>query len=399
MHKIHLLSTVAALMLSIICTAETKAQESLVLVDTIDVHSDKGLGAFDISFVDPLRGLYILSDRTNASIDIFNAHDNSFIGRVGGFKGVVTVNGTVNNDLSGPDGNVVVGHREIWAGDGDSTLKVINIDTMKVVDTVSTGGQFRCDEMDWDAADHLLTVANDADTPPFISLINTDTHKVVAKIPFDGSNGAPNATAGIEQPKWSPRTGLLYTSVPQIGSDTSNGGLAVIDPVARKVIKVYPVSNCSPAGLALGPRDQALLGCSASFGTAPNVLTQSVVINIITGAVVASIPQVGGSDEVWYDRASGHYYLAARSNEDASGKVTPVIGTINGGSNTFVGNIPASTSSHSIAADSVSLHVFVPAGFPAAGASDPGNPCPDISKGCIAVYVPSTVNRPEYAHR
>ncbi len=64
-----------------------RADEHMVLVDTIDVGGN-GLGAFDISFVDPRTGLYVLSDRTNASIDFFNARDDTFIGRVGGFKGV-----------------------------------------------------------------------------------------------------------------------------------------------------------------------------------------------------------------------------------------------------------------------------------------------------------------------
>jgi hypothetical protein len=46
-----------------------RADEHLVLVDTIDV-GGKGLGAFDISFVDPKIDLYVLSDRTNASVDL-----------------------------------------------------------------------------------------------------------------------------------------------------------------------------------------------------------------------------------------------------------------------------------------------------------------------------------------
>ena len=45
---------------------ERHADEHMVLVKTIDV-GGKGLGAFDISYVDPHRGIYVLSDRTNAS--------------------------------------------------------------------------------------------------------------------------------------------------------------------------------------------------------------------------------------------------------------------------------------------------------------------------------------------
>jgi hypothetical protein len=367
-----------------------RADEHMVLVDMIDVGGN-GLGAFDISYVDPKRGLYVLADRTNASVDFIDPRDDRFIGRVGGFKGVVLVNGVANNNLSGPDGVLVAGNNEVWAGDGDSTVKVIDIATFKVVDTISTGGKFRCDEMSWDSADHILAVANNADTPPYLTLIDTDTHKILKKIPFDGSNGTPNATNGLEQSQWSPTTGMFYVSVPQVGTaDVAQGGVSVIDPSTMSVVATYPVSDCTPAGLALGPKNQALLGCSVSFGTKPNVLTQSVVMDVKSGHVVATIPQVGGSDEVWFDPATKHYYLGARSDQDSNGVTTPVLGTIDAGTNQFDGNVATSTSAHSVAADRKSLHVFVPIGFVAAGASDPTNPCP--TKGCIAVYLPSSVD-------
>jgi len=368
---------------------QARADEHMVLVDTIDV-GGKGLGAFDISFVDPKLNLYVLADRTNASVDLFNAQDATFIGRIGGFKGVVSTNGVVNNNLSGPDGVTVVGNSEIWAGDGDSTVKVIDIATNNIVDTIPTGGSFRCDEMAWDSTDHILAVANNADTPPFVTLINTDTRTIVQKIVFDGTGTTPNATNGLEQPQWSAQTGLFYVSVPQVGSDPAQGGLSVIDPSTSSVVATYLVQQCGPAGLTLGPNHQALLGCAAAFGTSPNVLTQSVVMDITTGTVVATIPQVGGSDEVWYDSATRHYYLGARSNQTSSGVVTPVLGTIDAIGNVFDGNVPTSTSAHSVAVDKVSHHVFVPIGFVAAGASDPTNPCP--TKGCIAVYLPSSVD-------
>jgi hypothetical protein len=374
--------------------ARAQTDEHMVLVDTIDV-GGKGLGAFDISFVDPKLDLYVLADRTNASVDFFDASDNTFIGRVGGFKGVVLKpDGTANNALSGPDGVVVVDSKEVWAGDGDSTAKVIDVTTFQVVDTISTGGTARVDEMAYDPRDHIIAVANNADTPPFVTLIDTQSHAILGKITFDGTNGTPDATnTGVEQPQWSPDTGLFYISVPQFGpADPSVGAVSAIDPHSMRVVANFPVSNCTPAGLTLGPNYQALIGCSASFGTAPNVLTQSLVIDIRNGDVRASIPQVGGSDEVWYDKGTQHYYLAARNNQDANGKIVPVLGVIDALTNAFDENVPTSPSAHSVAADRVSRHVFVPIGFPAAGTSDPTNPCPDVTRGCIAVYAPSAID-------
>lgn len=366
-----------------------RADETLTLIDKIDVGGN-GLGAFDISFVDPSLDLYVLSDRTNASVDFIDSNHDNFLFRVGGFKGVVLTNGVANNSLSGPDGVVIVNNREVWAGDGDSTVKVIDIATRKIVDTISTGGQFRADEDSWDPRDHILAVANNADTPPFLTLINTDTHKIIKRITFDGTNGTPNATNGLEQSQYSRGTGMFYVSVPQVGPDPADGGVSVIDPHSQSVVATFLVRDCSPAGMALGPHRQALLGCSASFGTSPNVLTQTVVIDIANGDIKANITQVGGSDEVWYDRGSNNYYLGARANTDNTGKVTPILGVVDASSNTFDPSPVTSTTAHSVAADRGNRHVFLPIGFVPPGSpagTDPTNPCPQ--HGCIAVYVPS----------
>jgi len=374
---------------ALLFAGSARADEHMTLIKKIDVGGN-GLGAFDISFVDPTIGLYVLSDRTNASVDLIDANNDTFIGRVAGFQGVVKVGGKVNNNLSGPDGAIVIQHKTVWAGDGDSTVKVIDLKTRKIIDTISTGGQFRADEMSWDSRHHILAAANNADTPPYLTMIDTDTHKVLGKIMFDGTNGTPNATNGLEQSQWSRETGMFYVSVPQVGPDPTDGGVSVIDPKTMTVVATYPVKNCSPAGLTLGPHRDALLGCSASFGTSPNVLTQSVVMDIANGHVKANITQVGGSDEVWYDRGSNHYYLAARSNTDNTGKANPILGVVDAGSNRFDGGPATSTTAHSVAADRFSRKVFVPMGFVPPGSpagTDPTNPCP--TTGCIAVYIPS----------
>src|SRR5207253_8516931 len=81
------------------------------------------LTSFDISFVERSSQTYYLADRSNKAVDIFDASSNTFETRVAGFVGF-----TGNNDTSGPNGIVVVHDRgEIWAGDGNSTVKVIDL--------------------------------------------------------------------------------------------------------------------------------------------------------------------------------------------------------------------------------------------------------------------------------
>src|SRR5882757_397238 len=116
----------------------------------------KPLNSFDISFVDPTIGLYVLADRTNNAVDLVDTVNNTFLAFCGHgqFQGVVrNAAGAVDNNLSGPDGVLIRDHREIWVGDGNSTVKVFDVAgcdaTTKPKDVIPTGvaADKRADEM------------------------------------------------------------------------------------------------------------------------------------------------------------------------------------------------------------------------------------------------------------
>ena len=294
------------------------------------------LTSFDISVVDRSSQTYYLADRSNKAVDIFDASSNTFEARVAGFVGF-----TGNNDTSGPNGIVVVHDRgEIWAGDGNSTVKVIDLRTNSIVKTVSTGGTARADEIAYDQKDKLILIANDADTPPFATLIDTQSRAVVARIDFS------DATAGLEQPVWDPETHLFYMSVPETATDPG-GAVAVIDPRSRSRVGLFPVQNCGPAGLTLAPKQQLLLGCGDP--------TAVQVMDARNGAIVATIAQVSGADEVWYNPGDKHYYVAARNNPSG-----PVFGVIDAVTDRWIQNVPTGPNAHSIAANPINDEIFVP---------------------------------------
>src|SRR5437870_2815218 len=88
------------------------------------------LRSYDISWVNPDRAEYYLGDRSNSGIDVINTHNLTFKRTIPGFVGAkfnTTPPFAVNNNISGPDG--VTSHgRWLYAGDGDSTLHVIDLD-------------------------------------------------------------------------------------------------------------------------------------------------------------------------------------------------------------------------------------------------------------------------------
>ena len=117
------------------------------------------------------------------------------------------VKGPKNNDTSGPDGVVADGNR-LYAGNGDSTLKVIDLDFLTIINSVNTGGSKRVDEMALNSTGHQLLVVNNADAPPFLTLISTKK----GNPSLFGHVTVPGATGGLEQPVWdsSKRSGSTF---------------------------------------------------------------------------------------------------------------------------------------------------------------------------------------------
>jgi hypothetical protein len=242
-------------------------------------------------------------------------------------------------------------------------------------------------------------VANNADDPPFASIISTDDYTVKAKIPFDGTNGAPNSNNGAEQCQWDHRTGMFYISVPGIAGQPANqGGIAVINPTTGKVVNTFilPVAQCdTPQGMSVGPDHQILIGCNGSTSAQKS----SVVIDDRNGRIIATVPNESGPDEVWFNEGDGHYFLARSAATNPAGtQVLGVIdsdspgeqsgGTIHRDADAFTGPLPGQ-GAHSVAADAVTNQVYVP--IPSSLHSTVCGAA--ATTGCIAVFTANGTDR------
>ena len=377
------------------------------------------LRSFDISWVNPNRAEYYLGDRSNSGVDIIDTHNLKFKRTIGGFVGIkLKATGAVDNNHSGPDG--VTSHgRWLYAGDGDSTLKVIDLDAAvsPIKQIISTGGTTRVDEMALTTDGKVLLTANNAEDPPFGTLFRANgdapisTTAIIAKIVVSANFIPAGAGLSIEQPTWDPKTKRFYVSIPTIINNppgctlspvnNCSGGLLVIDPatVTGPVTTidgfnpatntgVVPLTGCGPNGATVGPHDNLLLGCTPA--NLPSGIT-TTVINAKTKNT-AVVVGINGSDEVWFNKGDGRYYLGASAfRVTAASPATPVLGVVDGTS-VLIETIPTSSGSHSVAADSKRNLIFVPQVGTVAvvgiggdattnGAAICGTP-----NGCIAVY-------------
>jgi hypothetical protein len=356
------------------------------------------LTSFDIGFVDPDHGLYLLADRTNKSIDVVNTSTNQLIHQFEpGFVGA-----TGNNDTSGPDGVLVANGNQVWVGDGMSRVWVLDVTTgtpltkVPISTAITAGDQTRADELCHDDDNHIILVANDASSPhPFVTFISSTGFNVLGNIVMDGTNGKPNASGGIEQCQWSPRTGKFYLNVPnptvgpgdgEPGPNTDNGVVLQIDPLTEEIEQTFSLagSGCGGNnGMALGPFPQALLGCT-------NLGPNSVVINLNSGAIIGKLAGEAGADEAWFNPGDNHYFLASGNHLTAvGGSPAPILGVVDATGKRSDSSPTSAVGSHSVAADPVKNQVYVPINSnPAQGGASGicGANGGSNANGCIAVF-------------
>src|SRR5580704_12372104 len=156
---------------------------------------------FDISFVDQSTQTYYLADRSNAVVDVVDAKDGTFTKQIAAnpaFKGF-----TGNNATSGPNG-VVAAFPWLFVTDANSRVVTIDLRNGHTVSDVSTGGApgLRADELAYAAEQGLLFVINNADSPPFGTLIKVD--KSTGALTVGKRITFTDATNGAEQPVWDP---------------------------------------------------------------------------------------------------------------------------------------------------------------------------------------------------
>src|SRR5260370_2564560 len=100
-------------------TMTAEATETLTLKTVISINK---IISFDISFIDPVSGNYVLSDRTNKGVDVINTATNTAVMIAG--QGLFT-GSTTSNSTSGPHGVMILPITQIWDGDGYTTLHVL----------------------------------------------------------------------------------------------------------------------------------------------------------------------------------------------------------------------------------------------------------------------------------
>lgn len=360
----------------------------------------------DIVWVDPGTKKFYFADRSNFSIDVIDAENDLFVGRIRGFAGPQTSRGdpyanatTPPPNGEGPSGVLVTSDKKLWASDGNSTVRVADVDPaspnyLQIIQSISTaipecGSRCdRADELGYDATDHIILVANNqpatatATTPstrsdPYATFISADTYRVLGHVVFEGATG-------LEQPLWDPELRRFFITVPGYrnngGSNNGFAEIAVIDPQAMKVERTLKPGNCHASGEALGPSQHLLVTCGGP-----------VIMNAADGKIISTITQIGGGDEDWYNPGDGRFYF---TSADKSTPPVDSLGVVDAQTGAWLQNAP-DPGGRQAAALSENNHIFTLVRVTAAMIKDPSTDHTTCSlfgfkgRGCVAVFVHS----------
>jgi PEP-CTERM motif len=340
--------------------------------------------AFGWSYFDPTTQLDYVADRSNASVDIFSAATDTFVGRIGG-SGHLFAGQTATTSTSGPNAVQVIdlpGQHQVYASNASSTALGFNIvspTNNPQFTTVNTGGTFRVDEMSFDPNTNRILATNSSDTPAFATLIDAKTGTIIK-----GNITIPGQipSGGLEGSTYNPITQTFFVVIPQL-TNSGPGGIAEIDPRTGNVLRVinfasFGIANFSPVGIAAAANGQMMIGDGAT--------NQSIIFDPTgAGHIVASLAQITGVDQVWYDPTTGRWFLAARSNFGG-----PILGVVDSSTDAVVQLINTNITAHSVAVDPVSGDIFVPYG--ASSSLFTNTVCPN---GCIAIFAETASAVPE----
>jgi hypothetical protein len=310
--------------------------------------------SIDVSTVDQTNGILYLADRTNCGVDVFNIFTNTYVGTIGPTNntpsfatptstcasiGSSFAGNTGKSTTSGPNGIILIGTTKMYAGDGNGTVKVLNLTTKTVTSTLTlTGAKLRTYEGSYDPDDNIALITNDQESGgPVENFINTTNDTLIRQVKV-------STATGMEGSFYSPTLHKFVLAIP-VTKANKNGEIDIVDPTTGTTQSIFPLpGTCGPMGVAQGTANTAIVACSDPGET--------YIVDVGSGSYLTHTLQAGGGDGVSYDATTQRFFIANSNNTTTGvkgGPAAPVTTIMNAVTGYFIENVPGQVNGHTVA--------------------------------------------------
>lgn len=369
-------------------------------------------------WVEQHNGMYYLSDAANNGVDVIDIATHTYVGRVDGFVGNVgTAGGTATTNGPGPNSFVSApargvqgggpgsddngSNRLLWVSDGNSTVRVVDMDNMQVIASISTaipacdGGTEtthycgRSNEIGYDPTDHVILVSNPSPltlTTPHVLGDGYATF-ISASPPFEvlGHVSFPGA-GNVEGHVWVPELQRFLLPIQPTSANRTTRGtmyIAVIDAGTRQIEekRVYycpEIPGTTPT--STGNNNLQLADAHNLWG---QICGRPIRMDVRTGEILHVVTQVGTGDQDWYNSGDGNFYV---TGTDAATGVAS-LGVMDGRGEWLqsVPNVQGASPSAYARTNEIFTRALVNAAIIAGTAPD-NSRCVVKRRGCVVVF-------------
>jgi hypothetical protein len=355
--KILSFSVVAQLVVTAGAWAQTTVPSAgLQYITNITVPNWTETGAtqanFDLFAFNPLTRIMYVADRTNKSVGSIDTRSNTYVG-----TSVLPTGGSTNGVVIAPD------LQQLVVTDGKSNIIVYDLRVpgtdAAVYPVPNIGGG--TDALDYNPINHTVYVING--TSPYymtgLDLVNK-TISTQLQLP-----------ASPELMKFNPVDGMIYQVFTDGDNHNAGAGVAQYNPYTNTLAPTWPVA-CVPHGIDIDPvTDTALIGCGTANPSVPGSSGGQVLMDLRTGNVLNSFPDVSGTDLLYFDPNNRRWYTGSSSNSSTttgcpadSGNNKSVVGVFDAKGappniGELIGVLCAGRNAHGLGVDTIQNYIYV----------------------------------------
>jgi hypothetical protein len=309
----------------------------------------------DLFSFDPATRTMYIADRVNQGATAIDTTTNTYVGTIPfpGCTGTQCPSGV----------QVIPDLHKLVMTDRKTKIAIIDL-RLGAAEAVLVlpGGGTGTDELEYDPLNHRAYVANTT-APYFLTVVDLLTDTIVDQIPLPSNP---------EQPRFNPVDGFVYITIPDddhlipfspgvfpgvvLRIDTTKTGSAAI---VNTFFMRFGSDNGNAHGIDIDPvTNRALLGGGGSANP-------QMIMDLSNGAILASFPQVTGTDveyfnsnlRRWYTASSNNTVATAGCDADGAGHV-PVVGVF-AAPGSFVEADCSGVNGHGLGVDPIQNNIYV----------------------------------------